>query len=249
MEGGDRQGRLLILTSSDFARLVLRSAWICWVSLTSTILRPIHLTHPPHEGSSKNLILLLKVIHVYTQLFTIMCKRKWKNGKFWQLFHDDGKEQRQGKSVTPSAAVWLRQNQQKACFPSISPVFVHFNFSINCPLCKEVGCSRGKSAGNLHRRAIESSRWVPIFNTVQCCRMAWKPQIDTDINRIYSNISIKYTQISIESRKWLCCIMNKRKSFWVKKETLQELRMLSSVTIYCQVTKIVINPGSQLSVL
>ena len=129
-----------------------------------------------------------------------MCKRKWKNGKFWQLFHDDGKEQRQGKSVTPSAAVWLRQNQQKACFPSISPVFVHFNFSINCPLCKEVGCSRGKSAGNLHRRAIESSRWVPIFNTVQCCRIAWKPQIDTDINQIYSNISIKYTQISIESR-------------------------------------------------
>ena len=32
-------------------------------------------------------------------------------------------------------------------------------------------------------------------------------------------------------------------------ETSQELRMLSSVTINCQVTKIVINPGSQLSVL
>ena len=30
---------------------------------------------------------------------------------------------------------------------------------------------------------------------------------------------------------------------------LQELRMLSSVTIDCQVTKIVINPGSQLSLL
>ena len=30
---------------------------------------------------------------------------------------------------------------------------------------------------------------------------------------------------------------------------MQELRMLSSVTINCQVTKIVINPGSQLSVL
>ena len=38
----------------------------------------------------------------------------------------------------------------------------------------------------------------------------------------------------------------------VKKEmtkTSQELRMLSSVTINCHVTKIVINPGSQLSVL
>ena len=33
------------------------------------------------------------------------------------------------------------------------------------------------------------------------------------------------------------------------RKTLQELRMLSSVTINCQVTKIVINPGSQLSVL
>ena len=32
-------------------------------------------------------------------------------------------------------------------------------------------------------------------------------------------------------------------------QTSQELRMLSSVTINCQVTKIVINPGSQLSVL
>ena len=32
-------------------------------------------------------------------------------------------------------------------------------------------------------------------------------------------------------------------------KTSQELRMLSSVTINCQVTKIVINPGSQLSVL
>ena len=34
-----------------------------------------------------------------------------------------------------------------------------------------------------------------------------------------------------------------------RKETSQELRMLSSVTINCQVTKIVMNPGSQLSVL
>ena len=33
------------------------------------------------------------------------------------------------------------------------------------------------------------------------------------------------------------------------KQTSQELRMLSSVTINCQVTKIVINPGTQLSVL
>ena len=33
------------------------------------------------------------------------------------------------------------------------------------------------------------------------------------------------------------------------KKASQELRMLSSVTINCQVTKIVINPGSQLSVL
>ena len=32
-------------------------------------------------------------------------------------------------------------------------------------------------------------------------------------------------------------------------KTLQELRMLSSVTANCQVAKIVINPGSQLSVL
>ena len=35
--------------------------------------------------------------------------------------------------------------------------------------------------------------------------------------------------------------------FAMDKETSQELRMLSSVTINCQVTKIVINSGSQLS--
>ena len=34
----------------------------------------------------------------------------------------------------------------------------------------------------------------------------------------------------------------------VPRETSQELRMLSSVTINCQITKIVINPGPQLSV-
>ena len=34
-----------------------------------------------------------------------------------------------------------------------------------------------------------------------------------------------------------------------RNKTSQELRMLSSVTINCQATKIVINPGSQLSVL
>ena len=32
-------------------------------------------------------------------------------------------------------------------------------------------------------------------------------------------------------------------------KTSQELRMLSSVTINCQVTMIVMNPGSQLSVM
>ena len=155
----------------------LNLIWLCPARLTlrMDLLSQFDIYHPasnssyPHEGSSKNLILLLKVMYINTQLFTIMCKCKGKKEKFWQLFHDDGKEQRQGKSVTPSAAVWLRQNQQKACFPSISPVFVQFNFSINCPLCKEVGCSRGKSEGNLHCRAIESSRWLPIFSTIAEC--------------------------------------------------------------------------------
>ena len=41
--------------------------------------------------------------------------------------------------------------------------------------------------------------------------------------------------------------MNKAEELFRK--TLQELRMLSSVTINCQVTKIVMNPGCQLSVL
>ena len=41
--------------------------------------------------------------------------------------------------------------------------------------------------------------------------------------------------------------MNKAEELFRK--TLQELRMLSSVTINCQVAKIVMNPGCQLSVL
>ena len=39
------------------------------------------------------------------------------------------------------------------------------------------------------------------------------------------------------------------KSFMAENETSQELRMLSSVTINCQITKIVMNSGSQLTVL
>ena len=40
-----------------------------------------------------------------------------------------------------------------------------------------------------------------------------------------------------------------RKMSWKLSQTSQELRMLSSVTINCQVTKIVMNSGSQLSEL
>ena len=42
---------------------------------------------------------------------------------------------------------------------------------------------------------------------------------------------------------------NKDKDKDIDKETSQELRMLSSVTINCQITKIVMNSGSQLSEL
>ena len=44
-------------------------------------------------------------------------------------------------------------------------------------------------------------------------------------------------------------LLNKNDKYEVYTKTSQELQMLSSVTINCQVAKIVINPGSQLSVL
>ena len=44
-------------------------------------------------------------------------------------------------------------------------------------------------------------------------------------------------------------VLSYKASLHLKIKTSQELRMLSSVTINCQVTKIVMNPGSQLSVL
>ena len=46
---------------------------------------------------------------------------------------------------------------------------------------------------------------------------------------------------------WCNVIEAKPLKFTLPCQTSQELRMLSSVTINCQVTKIVINPGSQLS--
>ena len=46
-----------------------------------------------------------------------------------------------------------------------------------------------------------------------------------------------------------CQYQNQNTLIWYQTETSQELRMLSSVRIKCQITKIVINPGSQLSVL
>ena len=49
-------------------------------------------------------------------------------------------------------------------------------------------------------------------------------------------------------KSWACIIW-KYTFLHVYIKTSQELRMLSSVTINCQVTKIVMNPGSQLSVL
>ena len=143
----------------------LNLIWLCPARLTlrMDLLSQFDIYHPaPNSSYPSSTWGILQKLNSFAKGYTYL-------KEFWQLFHDDGKEQRQGKSVTPSAAVWLRQNQQKPCFRSISPVFVHLNFSINCPLCKEVGCSRGKSEGNLHRRAIESSRWLPIFSTIAEC--------------------------------------------------------------------------------
>ena len=46
----------------------------------------------------------------------------------------------------------------------------------------------------------------------------------------------------------LCGIKSYTSEYSIK-QTSQELRMLSSVTLHCQVTKIVMNSGSQLSQL
>ena len=155
--------RLLILTSSDLARLGLRSARICSDqdngSAESVWHRPSSAPiHPSHKANSIYLFFVKE--HVYNS------NVQMKGAERENLAIISWRWQKWSRG-NPSAVVWLRQNQQKARFRSISPVFVDFNFSINCPLCKEVGCSRGKSAGNLHQRAIESSRWVPIFNRVQ----------------------------------------------------------------------------------
>ena len=153
--------------------------WPARLTLRMDLLSQFDIYHPAPNSSYPNsmwgVLQQLNYLakgNIYTQLFTIACKwKRERKGNFGNYFMMMAKNRGMGKSVTPSAAVWLRQNQQKACFRSISPVFVHFNFSINCPLCKEVGCSRVKSAGNLHRRAIESSAdcqfSTPLQNALQ----------------------------------------------------------------------------------
>ena len=86
----------------------------------------------------------------------------------------------------------------------------------------------------------------------------------TDVALIWSQLS-HFLWVSLMYMGWLAhfivyqhrCVGSYNKIFlnfpsiekvmW--KETSQELRMLSSVTINCQITKIVMNPGSQLSEL
>ena len=58
---------------------------------------------------------------------------------------------------------------------------------------------------------------------------------------------VKYLEVQLNINQMLEGNINQHNR--VRLKSSQELRMLSSVTINCQVTKIVINPGSQLSVL
>ena len=59
-----------------------------------------------------------------------------------------------------------------------------------------------------------------------------RKKIKNNFEWFTSNINVEYWEVGED----------------IIRKTLQELQMLSSVKINCQVTKIVINPGSQLSV-
>ena len=171
--------RLLILTSSDLARLGLRSARICSDqdngSAESVWHRPSSAPiHPSHKASSIYLFFVKEYVYNHVQMkgaerenLAIISWRwqKWSRGN-------------------PSAVVWLRQNQQKARFRSISPGFVDFNFSINCPLCKEVGSSWGKKCGQF----APPSYWkFPLGANFQ------QSSTECAANPKYTQISIKYT--------------------------------------------------------
>ena len=54
-------------------------------------------------------------------------------------------------------------------------------------------------------------------------------------------------QVQTEAESYHYFVMHFEKN--ALRQTSQELRMLSSVTLYCQVTKIVMDSGSQLSEL
>ena len=180
--GDDRPGgeRLLILTSSDNTQYTIYNMYI-HIQFTTiqykTISQP-HLTSPSsayvahpdaesvwHRPFCAQMYMyciwgpdvyeaLTKVENAGTKSFIVkrgnLAIISWQKGKkvveIPQLLFDCGKTGK--KSVFDQFLLFLP------------------NFSINCPLCKEVSMKSGKSSVNLHRRAFESSRWATIFNIV-----------------------------------------------------------------------------------
>ena len=72
----------------------------------------------------------------------------------------------------------------------------------------------------------------------------WQIGTDTELNNLAQNVTDWELKNSV--RQTMLQTGNQR-TLWNK--TSQELRMLSSVTLYCQVTKIVMDLGSQFSEL
>ena len=95
----------------------------------------------------------------------------------------------------------------------------------------------GVTIGNISHtaqseRKRKGSHSLHLHHAACCCRDLWEQQEREAILCIYAPCHAAC----------FCC-----RALW--QQTSQELRMLSSVTINCQITKIVMNSGSQLSEL
>ena len=104
---------------------------------------------------------------------------------------------------------------------------------------KQMSSYRG--GRNLCLGSVMMTEWIRKLSYIWCL-WCFNRNVVQNLEICFKTVSQLAAAVSCESGFWTI-------KKWKVKKTSQELRRLSSVTINCQVTKIVINSGFQLSVL
>ena len=145
-----------------------------------------------------------------------------------------------------------------------SAPLVWWNFNLEWPFIKcgpAVGCCliEGTAPRVLKLKSMHWVRYESWEGKVDQFDLSWFPYCSPKVSLcLWSLCTSKDLGYKSPRDQWhrVCrwhrCCQYSPGTFYetvISKQTSQELRMLSSVTINCQVTKIVMNWGSQLSVL